>query len=112
MYILSNIIVPAQILEIELGTLQTKKIDDAKNSLNESNKPIVVIEQHVTKPCINISLLADDSRADPCDKEYLCDDDALITVPKLVSTLNSVVFKTKIRAENKPFIPILVFMMS
>jgi hypothetical protein len=83
---------PTEILEIELARQQTKKIDDVKNNINESN--------------IDLCFLPNASLAVSCDKEKLCADSSIISMPQPMNKHDFVAPKPNTCAENKSFVPI------
>jgi hypothetical protein len=64
------------------------------------------VEQSTVKHFLNFSLSQDGCLDIPCDKEKLCDDAYVVSVPHLMIEIDIVVSKTTTYAENNIFIPI------
>jgi hypothetical protein len=70
------------------------------------------VEQSIVKYFLNLSFSQDGCFDIPCDKEKLCDDAYVVSVPHLMTEIDIVVSKTATCAENNIFVPIIVCMMS
>jgi hypothetical protein len=64
------------------------------------------VEQSIVKHFLNLSLSQDGYLDIPCDKEKLCDDAYVVSVPHLMTEIDIVVSKTTTCAENNIFVPI------
>jgi hypothetical protein len=64
------------------------------------------VEQSTVKYFLNLSLSQDGCLDIPCDKEKLCDDAYVVSVPHLMIEIDIVVSKITTCAENNIFVPI------
>jgi hypothetical protein len=64
------------------------------------------VEKSIVKHFFNLSLSQDGCLDIPCDKEKLCDDAYVVSVPHLMTEIDIVVSKTTTSAENNIFVPI------
>ena len=83
-------------------------LNQGEHNFESSNLLVihVIEEQSIVESCDNFLLSQNDCAVVPCDREELCDDIPVVSMPQLVNKLNIDAAEPIDYAENNIFIPI------